>query len=163
MTSSSLSDSSISGVTINTFSPFCILSMIRGLLLIRCLSDMIFVWIGSLPAGISSITLTSNSPKNANAIDLGIGVALIWRICGLSNCLKNHLCLTPNLCCSSMTASWILSLWTHSWISACVPTITSSVPALICSLILSFCHLLSDPVRSQTRIPSGRSIFAKVL
>gem|GEM_PF-2742925 len=79
------------------------------------------------------------------------------------NCLKNDLCLTPNLCCSSMTASWMFLADTHSWTSACVPMITSSVPAFICSFILSFCPLDNDPVRSQTRIPSGRSIFASVL
>jgi hypothetical protein len=41
---------------------------------------MTFVVIGILQAGSSSITLTSNSQKNANAIDLGIGVADICKI-----------------------------------------------------------------------------------
>jgi hypothetical protein len=66
---------------------------------------MILVLIANLQTGISSITLTSNSQKKANAIDLGIGVALICKICGAQNFLKNALCLTPNLCCSSITTN----------------------------------------------------------
>lgn len=67
---------------------------------------------------------TSNSPKNAIAIDLGIGVADIWRICGELNCLKNARCFTQNLCCSSMITYCKSKKSISSCNRACVPMIT---------------------------------------
>gem|GEM_PF-5172945 len=104
MSSSIFSESSIRGVTINTFCHSFILDNIQSFNFIYSFSEIIFVIIGFLPIGISSIILTSNSQKNAIAIDLGIGVALICNIWGLPNLFKTALCLTPNLCCSSTTA-----------------------------------------------------------
>jgi hypothetical protein len=54
--------------------------MIQGLIFMSSFSAIIFVWIGFLQTGISSMILTSNSQKNANASDLGIGVADICNI-----------------------------------------------------------------------------------
>ncbi|MBR2158196.1 hypothetical protein IJ913_02105 [bacterium] len=70
----------MSGVTINTLCPLLILSRIHGFNFVVSLVEIIFVFIGNLPFGNSSIILTSNSQKKAIAIDLGIGVALICKI-----------------------------------------------------------------------------------
>jgi len=120
----------------------------------------ILVVISFLHAGSSSITLTSNSPKNANAIDLGIGVADICKICGLQCCFKNDLCLTQNLCCSSIITYWSDAKDTVSCKSACVHTIKSICQFASCCLVCSFSFAVSFHDRSATRTPKGKSIFA---
>jgi len=114
LTSSNFSDSSTRGVTIKTFCPSLIFEIIRGFNFIYSFSEIIFVVIGCLHFGNSSIICTSNSPKKAKAIDLGIGVALICNISGLPNFLKTALCLTQNLCCSSITTNQRLEKPTFS-------------------------------------------------
>lgn len=160
-TSSSVSESSISGVTIKIFSFFLILSNIRGLSLWVSCGVMIFVWMGSLQEGIWSIMLTSNSPKNAIAIDLGIGVADIWRMCGALNCLKKALCFTQNLCCSSMMTYWRLWKWISSWRSAWVPMMISIFPDARSDFIFSFIDFDRDPVRHSILNQRGSKTFAK--
>jgi len=117
-TSSSFSDSSIRGVTTKTFCFSSILEIIRDFNFLYSFSEIIFVVIGFLHFGSSSIICTSNSPKNAKAIDLGIGVALICKISGLPNFLNTALCLTQNLCCSSITTNQRLEKSTSSCKSA---------------------------------------------
>ena len=118
---------------------------------------------GFLPAGISSILLTENSPKNANAIDLGIGVALICMMCGLLNCLKKALCLTQNLCCSSIITNHKSLNPIHSWSNACVPIIQSMRQSLSLFFIVTFWLAVSDHVITSRCIHSGSKVLAMVL
>ncbi len=90
------------------------------------------VYIGFLPGGSSSITLTSRSPYIVMASVRGMGVAVMTRICG-GLVLFAHsfaLCATPKRCCSSMTASPSRENCTVSSMTACVPTSMSISPAI---------------------------------
>ena len=139
-----------------------ILSKIQGLSLVSSLVEMILVWIGSLPEGSWSIIETSNSPKKAIAIDLGIGVADICRMWGELNCLKKALCLTQNLCCSSMMTYWRFWKSIPSCRSAWVQIMTWIAHDLRSDLILSFWDFVKEPVMHSTLIPRGRRNFAMV-
>ena len=81
---------------------------------------------------------------------LGIGVAVMTRICGGLMFLVQSLalCLTPNRCCSSTMTSPRLWNCTGSSMSACVPTsiLISPLSSCWCSSVL--CFLVVEPVRS---------------
>ena len=90
------------------------------------------VLMGCRPGGSSSIVEISRSPKAVRARVRGIGVAVIISICGFSPLArKSARCITPNLCCSSITSR--PSFWnaTSCWIKACVPITKSISPASI--------------------------------
>ena len=84
----------------------------------------------------------SRSPYNINAKVLGIGVAVITNTSGFSPLLFSVLlCLTPNLCCSSVTTSPKFLNMTFSSSKLCVPINTSISPFDNLFKISSFCFL----------------------
>ena len=124
----------MSGKTIYTCRPFSISRCINPLSFNRFLSNKCIVWIGFLPGGSSSITLMSRSPYRLMASVRGMGVAVITRTCGGFSFFFQSLArwATPNLCCSSITASPRLANLTVGSIKAWVPINIWSDPS--CSL-----------------------------
>ena len=126
--------------------------------------------IGCLPFGICWIRETSKSPKIVSCNERGIGVAVIARKCGAVIFCPSAVfgwefkatfsrsfwrCATPKRCCSSIIQSERRENWVSSVRIACVPTIKSILPSLICCLSGSFC--LVAPIRRAVRMPKGAS------
>ena len=85
-----------------------------------------------------------------------MGVAVIDNKLVFSPLLSNRfLCVTPNLCCSSMTTIPNELKTTLSSNNACVPTRISTIPffKFVSISFLFFCGVL--PVRSSTETKSG--------
>ena len=92
-----------------------------------------------------------------------MGVAVITSISGFSPFAEsNALCLTPNLCCSSVITSPSLSKLTLSWMIAWVPTTTSIFPSFIPSSTFCFSFPVIPPFSSAITIPVFLSRFVKV-
>ena len=116
---------------------------------VLCLSigRIVLVLTCFLPLGILSIIDKSKSPQIVKASDLGIGVAVIESKCGILSLFSRQssfLCLTPNLCCSSiitrpkfLNSTLGLLFLSFLTIRACVPISTSISPFLHFSS--SFC------------------------
>ena len=116
------------------------------------------VFTGFLDGGSSSIIEMSRSPKMISPSVLGIGVALITSRCGLLPLPRSFaLCATPNLCCSSVTASARFLNSVLSVMRACVPITISIEPSASDFLICFFSDSLSVPVSRPTLI----SVFSK--
>jgi hypothetical protein len=116
-----------------------------------------------LHSGNWSIILTSNSPKKAKAMERGIGVAVICKTCGELNFLKTALCLTQNLCCSSIHTNIKFLKSTSSCNTACVVTNTSIFHSFKSDFILIFSDFANEPVNNSTRNHSGNKNLANVL
>ena len=94
----------------------------------------------------------------------GIGVAVMTRMCGMTFraadvpelsavfCHSFARCATPNLCCSSITASPSRLKITVSSITACVPTTICRVPFAIPSSTVALRFPFTVPVSSSTLI-----------
>ena len=130
-----------------------------------CLREFtILVMIGFLPFGSSSIMVKSKSPFIVIARVLGIGVAVIVRICGFCDFFLNaKRCLTPNLCCSSITTAPRFANSMLSWIRACVPTAISASPFLRFVSDIVRCFLPILPRNNSTLRLSGVSHLIKLL
>ena len=151
-----LSESSISGQTTYACLPLSISSRTKLYTLSRDLPVTAFVRIGLRPAGSSSIAETSISPNRIMARVRGIGVADMTRQSGsVPFSLMSDRCRTPKRCCSSVITSPRWANRTPGWISACVPTTTSTAPDAISSrtAFLSAADML--PISNPTRIPNG--------
>lgn len=97
-------------------------------------------------------------PESARLSERGIGVAESDRISRLALIfLIFSLCVTQNLCSSSMMRSQSRFQVISSEMSLCVPTTTSTVPDFIASSVYrtSLGELMR--VRTQTRTPNGAS------
>ena len=111
---------------------------------------MVRVSILSLFFGFSLIVVKSRSSNTVKAKDLGIGVALIIIELTLPFFSNLNLCITPNLCCSSITAKRRLWKCTFLWKRACVPMTILAIPPEIKSNFRSLSLRLSDPVKNVT-------------
>ena len=136
---------------------------IRGFNLVHSFAEITLVSIFCLHSGSWSIILTSNSPKKAKAIERGIGVAVICNMWGELNFLNTALCLTPNLCCSSIQTNIKFLKSTSSCNTAWVVTNTSIFHSFKSDFILVFSLFVKEPVNNSTRNHSGNKNLAKVL
>ena len=119
-----------------------------------------YVSIFFLFGGNSSIIEISKSPYKINANVLGIGVAVITNTSGfLPFAIIFSLCLTPNLCCSSVTTNPKFLNSTSSTNKECVPTNTSISPFFNFCKISSLNFFLVPPSRSSHFIPYGSNTF----
>ena len=96
----------------------------------RLFSPIKIVFICFLPGGSSFIIEKSKSPYILIASVLGIGVAVMTKICGGYLFLYHNFALwaTPNLCCSSIITIPRFLNKTLSSIKLCVPTIMFMSP-----------------------------------
>ena len=119
-----------------------------------------YVSIFFLFGGSSSIIEISRSPYKIRANVLGIGVAVITNSSGLFPFATIFpLCLTPNLCCSSVTTNPKFLKTTSSTNKACVPIKTSIVPFSKFSSISLLFFVLVPPNNNSHFIPNGSSTF----
>ena len=116
------------------------------------------VVIGCRPGGFSSSTDSSMSPNCASARLRGIGVAVITSMSGGASRplpASSSRWVTPNRCCSSITArrrSWNdTSRWNTAW----VPTRTCVVPAARSRRIAARSSPLSRPVSAAILTPAS--------
>ena len=116
-----------------------------------------WVAIGCRPAGSSSRTETSRSPKTVIATVRGMGVAVITSRCGGRPALSRSRsrCSTPKRCCSSTTTSPRSANWTTSESRAWVPMTIPASPDAIRSRARLRAAAPMDPVSSTTCVPSG--------
>ncbi len=115
------------------------------------------VWIGARPAGSSSSTEDSRSPKTVIATVRGMGVAVITSTCGGSAALSVRAarCSTPKRCCSSTTTSPRSANETVSSSRAWVPTTMPASPLAIRSSGSRRWVLVIDPVSSSTPVATS--------
>ena len=115
--------------------------------------------------GNSSIIDISRSPYKINARVLGIGVADITNTSGFCPLLPFlailFLCLTPNLCCSSVTTSPKFLNSTLSSSNACVPIKISISPSFKFFKISSFFFLVIPDISNADFIPNSVNILSK--
>ena len=105
----------------------------------------------------------SKSPYKINAKVLGIGVAVITKTSGLFPfSVIVLLCLTPNLCCSSVTTKPKFLKITFSSKIACVPIKISIFPSANLFKISSFFFLVIPLIKSSHFIPELVKISLKV-
>ena len=104
----------------------------------------------------------SKSPYRISANVLGIGVAVITSTSGLTPFpTMLALCLTPNLCCSSVTTSPKFLNSTSSTNNACVPTNISISPFFNFSKTSVLFLALIPPSNSSHFIPNFSNILLK--
>ena len=150
---STTSDSSTRGHMMYTCLPSFTFFLINRFILSRIDSSTAYVFTGLRFGGSSSMIEISRSPYNISARVRGMGVAVMTRISGFDFADSTALCLTPNLCCSSVTTRPSFKKTTSSSRSACVPIIKLYSPFFMPSFICSFFFLLTLPVISAVLTP----------
>ena len=128
----------------------------------RRASETSLVTTGVRPGGSSSMTDTSRSAKNVMASVRGMGVALMLSWCGTMRprtvspfLVSARRWPTPKRCCSSTMDR--PSRWnsTWSWISACVPTTSCTLPSATAAAASRRALAVRLPVIQAMFTPSG--------
>jgi hypothetical protein len=110
---------------------------------------------GLRSAGGSVSSLTSRSPYTVRASVRGMGVAVRCSTCGLLPSTSAVRCATPNLCCSSTTATARSRKSTSFSMSACVPTTISASPDVMSWRTRPCSRARKELVSRTARMPSG--------
>ena len=157
-------DSSIKGHTQKTWFFWLICFLTNFITSSVLVSNLLYVLISFLFLGLFFIIDVSISPKTVIIIVLGIGVADITSTSQFLPPLSESffLCLTPNLCCSSIIIKPRLLYFIFSWKRECVP-IRKLIWLLFRSLRISFLSLYSFLlVKILIFISLSNNLFARL-